>query len=105
MYILLHQLIEKANINIKNCTCFCVSSAKDFLHCRPGRISTSLYPCLRNLSFSLAVWFLVFFFFFFFHFVLIEFRDVRDFVFLLTSEFQVLRLAASEKVMRYLLNE
>lgn len=46
-----------------------------------------------------------FFFFFFFHFVLIEFRDVRDFVFLFTSEFQVLRLAASKKVMRYLLNE
>lgn len=30
MYIILHKRIEKADMNIKNGTCFCVSGSKNF---------------------------------------------------------------------------
>lgn len=43
MYIILYNLIEKANINVKNSICFCVSRSKNFFEMASWKFLQSLF--------------------------------------------------------------
>lgn len=93
MYIILHKLIEKANINIKNSTCFCVS-LRTFLKCPPGNFFNLSLLCPRNLFFYLMCCFF--------------FNRVpwwQTFLFCSRISLKCVELTASQKELKYSWNE